>query len=151
MNIFFFTSFILDSVHSPPLHRHNITYITHTKLHHFRNLNWTRKLNSNKLHYIFYVTTRQPEIKRKLSKSLNNISTTYKNLHNLDSLPTKLFDVTLIQPGLHLHQLKSLRRYHCTLHPYNLTFTRLVQFYFRVLHLHNLKSLSTRWLHTTLT
>ena len=70
------------------------------------------------------------------------------------SLPTKLFNATLIQPdffklsendfrGLHLHNLESLRRYHFTLHSHNLTFTTLVQFDFRVLHLYNLKSLST--------
>ena len=74
--------------------------------------------------------------------------------------------VSLIQPdffkvsendfrGLHLHNLKSLWRYHCTLHSHNLTFTILVNFDFRVdfliLHLHNLKSLSTIWLYTALT
>ena len=70
------------------------------------------------------------------------------------SLPTKLFNTTLIQPdfinlsendfrSLHLHNLESLRRYHFALHSHNLTFTTLVQFDFKVLHLHNLKSLST--------
>ena len=70
------------------------------------------------------------------------------------SLPTKLFDATLIQPdffklsencfrGLHLHNLESLRRYHFTLHSYNLTFTTLLQFDFRAPHLYILKSLST--------
>ena len=74
---------------------------------------------------------------------------------------TKLFNATLIQPdffslsendfrGLHLHNLKSLWRYHCTLHSHNLTFTTSVKFDFRILHLHNLKSLSTIRLYTTL-
>ena len=49
-----------------------------------------------------------------------------------------------------LYNLKSLRRYHCTLHSHNLTFTTSVKFDFRILHLHNLKSLSTIWLYTTL-
>ena len=73
----------------------------------------------------------------------------------------KLFNAALIQPdifklpenyfgGLHLHNLKSLRKYHCTLHSQNLTFTALVKFDFRIIHLHNLKSLSTIWLYTTL-
>ena len=52
--------------------------------------------------------------------------------------------------GLHLHNLKSLRRYHCTLHSHNLTFTTSVEFYFRILHLHDVKSLSKIWLYTTL-
>ena len=117
-----------------------------------------------------FVTPWQPEIKSKLSKSLNNINITYKSLYflcatlhlyNLKSVLTKLFNATLIQPdfftlsendfrGLHLHNLKSLRRYHCTLHSHNLTFTTSVKFDFRILHLHNLKSLSTIWLYTTL-
>ena len=42
------------------------------------------------------------------------------------------------------------RQYHCTLHSHYLTFTTLVQYNFRVLHLHNLKSLSTVLLYTTL-
>ena len=82
------------------------------------------------------------------------------HLHNLKSPMTKLFNATLIQPdlfklsendfrGLHLYNLKSLRRYHCTLHSRNLTFTTQVKFYFRIRHLHNLKSLSTGWLYTT--
>ena len=69
------------------------------------------------------------------------------------SLPTKLFNATLIQPGfvklsendfrgLHLYKLESLRIYHFTLHSHKLTFTILAQFDFRVLHLHNMKSLS---------
>ena len=52
--------------------------------------------------------------------------------------------------GLHLRNLKSLRRYHGTLHLHNLTFTKLVQFAFRILHLHNLKSSPTIWFYTTL-
>ena len=74
---------------------------------------------------------------------------------------TKLFSATIIQPEfftlsendfrrLHLHNLKSLRRYHCTLSSHNLTFLTSVKFDFRILHLHNLKSLSTIWLYTTL-
>ena len=51
--------------------------------------------------------------------------------------------------GLHLHNLKFLRRYHCTLHSHNLTFTTSVKFDFRILHLHNLKSLLKIWLYTT--
>ena len=72
---------------------------------------------------------------------------------------TKLFNATLIQSdffkfsendfrGLHLLNLKSLRRYYCTLHSHNLTLTTLVDF--RILPLHNLKSLSTMWLYPTL-
>ena len=74
---------------------------------------------------------------------------------------TKLFNATLIQPdfftlsendfrGLHLHNLKSLRRYHCTPHSHNLTFTTSVKIDFRILHLHKVKSLSTIWFYTTL-
>ena len=69
------------------------------------------------------------------------------------SLRTNLLKTTLIQPyffklseidfrGLHLHNLKSLRRYHFTLLSHNLTFTTVVQFDFRVLHLYSLKPLS---------
>ena len=76
----------------------------------------------------------------------------YTTLVQPKSLPTKLFNATLIQPdffklfennfrGLHLHNLESLR-YHFTLHSHDLTFTTSAQFTFRVLHLHNLKSLS---------
>ena len=71
-----------------------------------------------------------------------------------ESLPIKLFHLTLIQPdffklqendfrGLHLHNLESLRRSHFALHSHNLTFSTLVQFEFKVLHLCNLESLST--------
>ena len=49
-----------------------------------------------------------------------------------------------------MHNIKSLQKYHCTLHSHNLTFTTLIQFDFRLLHLHNLKSLSTIWLYSTL-
>ena len=73
----------------------------------------------------------------------------------------KIIQLTLIQPdffmlseddfrGLHLHNLKSLRRYHCTIHSHNLAFTASAKFDFRILHLHNLKSLSAIWLYTTL-
>ena len=79
LNKSFFTSIILYSVHSPPWHRHNVTYIKHTKSLHLHNLNRTGKVNSNQLYRNFYVTPQQPEIKSKLSKSLNNIKTTYKN------------------------------------------------------------------------
>ena len=76
----------------------------------------------------------------------------YTTLVQPKSLPTKLFNATLIQPdffkllennfrGLHLHNLESLR-YHITLHSHNLTFTTSAQFTSRVLHLYNLKSLS---------
>ena len=51
--------------------------------------------------------------------------------------------------GLHLHNLKSLRRYHCTPHSHNLTFTTSVKIDFRILHLHKVKSLSTIWFYTT--
>ena len=44
--------------------------------------------------------------------------------------------------GLHLQNLKSLRRYHFILHSHNLTFITFVQLDFGALHLHNLKSLS---------
>ena len=63
----------------------------------------------------------------------------------------KLFNDTLIKPdfselhdfqGLHLYNLKYLRRYHCTLHSLNLTFTTLVPFDFKILHLDNVESLS---------
>ena len=47
---------------------------------------------------------------------------------------------------LHLDDWKSLRRYHRTLHPHNLTFTTSIKFDFRILHLHNLKSLLMIWL-----
>ena len=51
--------------------------------------------------------------------------------------------------GLHLHNPKSLRRYYCTLHSHNLTFTTSVKFDFSILHPHNLKSLSTTWFYIT--
>ena len=74
----------------------------------------------------------------------------------------KIIQPTLIQPdffmlseddfrGLHLHNLKSLRRYHCTQHSHNLTFTTSVKFVFTILNLDNSKSLRTIWLYTTLT
>ena len=65
-----------------------------------------------------------------------------QHLHNLKLFPTKLLNATLIQPDFfklsenyfrdfHLHNLKSLRRYQCTLHLHNLSFATLVQFDFR--------------------
>ena len=77
----------------------------------------------------------------------------YATTAQTKSLPTKLFNTTLIQSGifklsenhfrgLHLYNPESLRIYHFTLHSHNLTFTILVQFDFRVLHLSNMKSLS---------
>ena len=51
---------------------------------------------------------------------------------------------------LHLDDWKSLRRYHRTLHPHNLTFTISIKFDFKILHQRNLKSLSTIWLHAAL-
>ena len=46
--------------------------------------------------------------------------------------------------------LKSFLRYHCTLHLHNLTFTILEKLDFRILQLHNLKSLSTICLYNAL-
>ena len=51
---------------------------------------------------------------------------------------------------LHLHNLKSLQGYYCTLYSHNLTFTTFVQLDFTVLHLYNIKSLSTISSYTTL-
>ena len=60
-----------NSVHRPPLHRHNVRYITH-KVSTFPQLKLKEKTKfKKKLHHIFYVTPQQSEIKNKLSKSLH--------------------------------------------------------------------------------
>ena len=105
-----------------------------------------------------YITPTQPTI---ISCSSTIFNMYYATSTQPKIVTDKIFLLSLFQPdffklaendfrGLHLHNLKSLRRYHCTLHSRNLTFATLVQFTFRVLHLHNLKSLPTISLYTTL-
>ena len=111
LNKFFITSIVLYSVHSSALHRHNLTYITHTKLLHLDNLNWMRKLNSNQLNHIFNVTPRQPEIKSKFSKSLTQPSriTCSSILFNSSSILFNMCYTTPAQPKIFTNKI--IQRY----------------------------------------
>ena len=92
-----------------------------------------RKLNSNQLNHIFNVTPRQPEIKSKFSKSLTQpsritCSSIWFNMCYTTPAQPKIFTNKIIQrcthstwifklsendfKCLHLHNLKSLGRYH---------------------------------------
>ena len=62
-----------NSVHRPPLHQRNLTYVTHMHTHKVATppplkLKGKTKFKS-KLYYIFYVTHRQAESQSKLSQS----------------------------------------------------------------------------------
>ena len=114
----------------------------HRPLLQWHNLNWKRKLNSNQLLHILYVTPQQPEIKSKLSKSLHNTSTTYKNLLFIKNI-FNISYATHVQ--LEIDTENIILRY-----PLNLIFVKLVENNFRALHLKNLKSLSTISFCTTL-
>ena len=84
---------------------------------HLHNSNWTRKLISNQLHHIFYITPHQPEIKSKFSKSSNNIATPRFQ-------EFVVHQQYIICATLHLHNLNRYRQTYSTLHSFNLIFLR---------------------------